>query len=86
LIWAVISPLVSVWCFPFGGIFIGVAKGPEMRNSMVFSAVAVFLAAWNLLQPLGNYGSWLAFLLFFADRGVSMGWYFVKIERAGGFT
>ncbi len=85
LIWAVISPLVSVWCFLFDGIFIGATKGPEMRNSMVFSAFAVFLPAWYFLQPLGNHGLWLAFLLFFAARGVSMGWYFVRIDRAGGF-
>jgi len=86
LIWAVISPLISVWCFLFDGIFIGATKGPEMRNSMVLSAFAVFLPAWYFLQPLGNHGLWLAFLLFFAARGVSMGWYFVKIDRARGFV
>ena len=86
LIWAVISPLVSVWCFLFDGIFIGATKGPEMRNSMVFSAFAVFLPAWYFLQPLGNHGLWLAFLLFFAARGASMGWYFVRIDRARGFV
>jgi MATE family multidrug resistance protein len=43
-----------------------------MRNIMLFSAVAVFLPAWYLLQPLGNDGLWLAFLLFMASRGIGM--------------
>jgi MATE family multidrug resistance protein len=32
----------------------------------------VFLPAWYLLQPLGNDGLWLAFLLFMASRGIGM--------------
>jgi MATE family multidrug resistance protein len=85
-VWAMVSPIVSVWCFLFDGIFIGSTKGREMRNSMVFSALCVFLPASYLLQPLGNHGLWLAFLLFFAARGFSMAWYFVKIDRAEGFV
>jgi MATE family multidrug resistance protein len=86
LVWAAVSPLVSVWCFVFDGIFIGATKGPEMRNSMLFSAFGVFLPAWYLLQPFGNHGLWGAFVLFFAARGVSMGWYYARIERSGGFA
>ena len=33
---------------------------------------AVFIPAWFLLQPLGNDGLWLAFLLFLASRGIGM--------------
>jgi Na+-driven multidrug efflux pump len=43
-----------------------------MRNIMVFSAFAVFIPAWFVLQPLGNDGLWLAFLLFLASRGIGM--------------
>jgi MATE family multidrug resistance protein len=32
----------------------------------------VFLPAWYFLQPLGNHGLWLAFLLFMASRGIGM--------------
>ena len=85
LIWAIVLPLVSVWCFVFDGIFIGATKGPEMRNSMIFSAFAVFLPAWYVLHPWGNHGLWLAFLLFFAARGVSMGWYYTKIDWQRNF-
>ncbi|MFT4581091.1 MAG: MATE family multidrug resistance protein [Gammaproteobacteria bacterium] len=86
LIWAAISPLVSVWCFLFDGIFIGATKGREMRNSMIFSTFFVFAPAWYVLQHFGNNGLWLALLLFFAARGVSMGWYFFAIDKRGGFV
>ena len=85
MVWAVISPIVSVWCFVFDGIFIGATKGREMRNSMVFATFFVFLPGWYVLQPLGNHGLWIAFLMFFAARGVSMAWYFFKLERQGEF-
>ncbi|MFT4562317.1 MAG: MATE family multidrug resistance protein [Gammaproteobacteria bacterium] len=85
LVWAAISPLVSVWCFLFDGIFIGATKGREMRNSMIFSSFLVFAPAWYVLQHFGNHGLWFAFLLFFAARGVSMGWYFFAIDRRAGF-
>ena len=85
MVWAVISPIISVWCFVFDGIFIGATKGREMRNSIVFSTFFVFLPGWYLLQPLGNHGLWLAFLMFFAARGASMAWYFLKLERQGEF-
>ncbi len=86
MVWAAISPIVSVWCFVFDGIFIGATKGREMRNSMVFATFVVFLPAWYLLQPFGNHGLWMAFLMFFAARGVSMAWYFVKLDRNREFV
>ena len=70
--WMIASPLVSVWCFLYDGVYIGATRAREMRNIMVFSAIAVFLPAWYLLQPLGNDGLWLAFLLFMASRGMGM--------------
>ncbi len=85
LVWAVISPLVSVAGFLFDGIFIGATKGREMRNSMIFSTFAIFLPAWYLLHAFGNHGLWIAFLLFFAARGASMAWYYIKLDRRGAF-
>ena len=70
--WMIASPLVSVWCFLYDGVYIGATRAKDMRNIMVFSALFVFLPAWYLLQPLGNDGLWLAFLLFMASRGVGM--------------
>ncbi|NQV87587.1 MAG: MATE family efflux transporter [Woeseiaceae bacterium] len=70
--WMIASPLVSVWCFLYDGVYVGATRAKEMRNIMVFSTVFIFLPAWYLLTPLGNNGLWLAFLLFMASRGVGM--------------
>jgi len=81
--WMIASPLISVWCFLYDGVYIGATRAREMRNVMVFSAVFVFLPAWYLSQPLGNDGLWLAFLLFMASRGIGMHvGYRTKIVRA----
>lgn len=86
LAWLIASPLISVWCFLLDGIFIGAVRGREMRNAMLFSTFLVFLPTWYLLSGLGNHGLWLAFMIFFAARGLSLGWYYYNIEKSqGGF-
>ncbi len=70
--WMIASPLVSVWCFLYDGVYVGATRAKEMRNIMIVSTVVVFLPAWYVLQPLGNDGLWLAFLLFMASRGIGM--------------
>jgi len=70
--WLIASPLVSVWCFLYDGVYVGATRAKEMRNIMIISTLCVFLPAWYFLQPLGNDGLWLAFLLFLAGRGVGM--------------
>jgi MATE family multidrug resistance protein len=70
--WMIASPLVSVWCFLYDGVYVGATRAKEMRNIMLVSTLVVFLPAWYLLQPLGNDGLWLAFLVFMASRGIGM--------------
>ena len=70
--WMIVSPLVSVWSFLYDGVYVGATRAREMRNIMVISAFVVFLPAWYVLQPLGNDGLWLAFMLFLGSRGVGM--------------
>ena len=70
--WMIASPLVSVWCFLYDGVYVGATRAKEMRNIMFVSTLFVFLPAWYFLQPLGNDGLWLAFLLFMASRGIGM--------------
>jgi len=83
--WMVASPLVSVWCFLYDGVYVGATRAKDMRNIMVFSMLFVFLPAWYLLQPFGNDGLWLAFLLFMASRGIGMHIGYRK-NIAGGST
>lgn len=70
--WMIASPLISVWCFLYDGVFIGATRARDMRNIMLSCTLFVFLPAWYFLQPLGNHGLWLAFLLFMASRGIGM--------------
>ncbi len=86
LAWVVVLPVLSVWCFLLDGIFIGATRSAEMRNTMLFSSGLIFLPAWYSLQALGNHGLWLAMLLFFIARGLSLGAVFYRIEKYhGGF-
>lgn len=84
--WMILSPLISVWCFQLDGIFIGATRAREMRDMMLISTFAVFLPAWYLLRFLGNHGLWLAFMLFFLARGVTLVIASIRIERDGGFV
>ena len=55
------------------GIFIGATRTADMRNAMIVS-FCIYLGAWWLLWgPLENHGLWIAFLLFFMARGVTLG-------------
>ncbi len=70
--WAIAMPLFGVLAFQMDGVFIGATWSSTMRNMMLLSLV-VYLAAYYLLFPvLGNHGLWLAFLLFFGTRGLTL--------------
>ena len=69
-------PLIGVWCFVLDGIFIG-----DMRNAMLVS-ILIYIAAWYALAPAyGNHGHWIAFLAFFAIRGITLGVLYPGLER-----
>ena len=70
--WMIASPLISVWCFIYDGVFVGATRARAMRDIMIVSTLAIFLPAWYFLQPLGNDGLWLAFMVFMASRGIGM--------------
>ena len=70
--WLIASPLISVWCFLYDGVYVGMTRAREMRNIMLVSAIAVFLPAWFLTQQYGNHGLWFALMAFMASRGIGM--------------
>ena len=80
--WLIALPLVSCTCYLLDGVFIGATLSREMRNTMLFSLMVVFLPSWYSAQPLHNHGLWLALMLFIAARGLSMGWVFFRLYRA----
>lgn len=82
--WVMVLPLIGVWCFLLDGIFIGATRGREMRDTLLISTFLVFIPAWYALRFLGNHGLWLAMLLFFAARGLTLALVSWRIEKAGG--
>lgn len=80
--WMVAAPLVGCAAWMLDGIFIGAARGRDMRNMMAIS-FAIYWAAIYLLVPLmGNHGLWAALLISFAARGVTLGSRYPALERA----
>ncbi len=70
---AALTPLCGAMAFEFDGVFIGATWTRDMRNLML-GALAVYLALFFALRPLGNAGLWTALLGFLAARGVLQGW------------
>ena len=75
-------PLISVWSFQLDGIFIGATRSRVLRNSMFLSvlvyagAVALFVANWQ------NHGLWLALMVLFVARAVTLGAAYPALERS----
>lgn len=79
--WVAVSPVLGVICFQFDGIFTGAMATKDMRNMMIVS-LAVFLAAWWLLErPFGNHGLWAALDIFFIARGITFATRMPSLER-----
>lgn len=81
--WLVLAPLVGCWAYLYDGVFVGTTMNREMRDTMLFAALVVYLPAWWLLRPLGNHGLWLAFILFLAGRGLAQWWVLRRTILAG---
>lgn len=81
--WLVLGPLVGCWAYLFDGVFVGATLTRQMRDTMLFAALVVYLPAWWLLRPLGNHGLWLAFLCFLGARGAAQWWVLRSLRRSG---
>lgn len=78
--WMVIAPLVGGASWMLDGIFIGATRTADMRNMMLISFVFYILSLIILLPNYGNHGLWLALIIFYIARGVTLGFRFNKIE------
>jgi MATE family multidrug resistance protein len=81
LVWAALAPILGTVCFQFDGIFTGALATRDMRNMMIVS-LAVFLAAWWLLESrFANHGLWAALSIFFVARGATFASRLPAVER-----
>ncbi|PKG40747.1 MATE family efflux transporter [Psychromonas sp. Urea-02u-13] len=79
--WLILIPLTSMLGFVFDGIFIGMTRAKEMRNSMIFSLLVVYFPVWFIFAHEGNHALWIAMNAFMLSRGLSLLWIYKKLER-----
>lgn len=80
LIYMVWAPLLGIAAWMLDGIFIGATQTRDMRNMMALSFL-IYGGAIALLTPMfGNHGLWLALLLSFVARGVTLGVKYPSLE------
>ena len=72
LIWSIILPPIASFCFLYDGVFVGLTRAREMRNTMIFSALVGFVLVFAISYNLGNHGLWLAMTSFMALRGLTL--------------
>lgn len=79
--WLWLLPLSAVWGYLFDGIFIGATRTRDMQNTMLFSALGVFLPVWWLTTSWGNHGLWFALIALMLARAGSMATVFLLRTR-----
>ncbi|WP_375281483.1 MATE family efflux transporter [Pseudooctadecabacter sp.] len=84
LIFMALTPFLSAAPFMLDGIFIGATRTRDMRNMMAVSAAIYFAAALALMPLAGNTGLWIALLISFAARGVTLAAKYPALERDVG--
>ena len=80
LVFAALTPVFGALAFEFDGVFIGATWTRDMRNLMLL-ALAIYLALFLALRPLGNTGLWMALLGFLAARGALQVWRYGGLVR-----
>ena len=76
------APLVGCAAWMLDGIFIGATRSADMRNMMAVSAIIYVIALMILMPLIGNHGLWLALLISFVARAITLGWRYPSLERA----
>ncbi|WP_227267506.1 MATE family efflux transporter [Roseobacter weihaiensis] len=77
----IVAPLVGCVAWMMDGIFIGATRSKDMRNMMALSFAIYWAAIFILLPVLGNHGLWLALLISFAARGITLTARYPALER-----
>ena len=75
-----LAPIIGFAAWQFDGIFIGTTKTREMRNAGI-AAVIIYIAAHYTLLPLGKDGIWIAFLIYYSARAITLAFYFPSIKK-----
>ncbi|MGI3212297.1 MATE family efflux transporter [Roseovarius tibetensis] len=80
----VAAPVVGLAAWMLDGVFIGATRSRDMRNMMAVSLAVYAVAAAILVPGLGNHGLWLALLISFIARGITLGLRYPALELGAG--
>ena len=78
-IWIVMSPVFCVGAFVLDGIFIGITRIREMRNSMFFAGLVWLVTLIIGYETLGYHAIWLAMSAFMLSRAIFLGFYMTRV-------
>ena len=81
VIWLILIPFISSFCYQFDGIFIGTSQTKELRNAMIFSVFCYLLISIILTNYLSNTGIWISLCLFMILRAFSLYLYLDRIYQ-----
>lgn len=76
----VMTPLAGFAAWMLDGIFIGATRTRDMRNMTAISFVVYCVAIAALMPSLENHGLWLALLISFVVRGITLGLRYPALE------
>jgi MATE family multidrug resistance protein len=79
VVWLIILPIISSFCYQFDGIFIGASQTKELRNAMIFSVLSYLTISVLLTKFLSNNGIWISLCIFMILRAASLFYYLDKI-------
>jgi len=78
IIWISIMPIVSVFSYVYDGVFLGAARGKEIRIAMCQSFAIFFACAIVLIPLIENTGLWTSIVVFNSVRAITL---LSKIDR-----
>ena len=74
-------PVAGFAAYHLDGIFIGTTATRQMRNASL-AALAVYIGTHLALEPkFGPHGIWIAFLVYYLARAVTLGAYFPRLRH-----
>ena len=82
IIFIVLVPILGASAYMLDGIFVGAMKTKDMRNMMFISVIFYFLALILLVPHFENIGLWLALLISFVVRGVTLALRYPSLEKS----
>ncbi|WP_267137601.1 MATE family efflux transporter [Anianabacter salinae] len=80
LIYMVLVPILALPAWMLDGIFIGATRTADMRNMAAVSLVVYVAAVLVLVPAYGNHGLWIAFLVSFVVRGLTLALRYPALE------